>query len=81
MTLKETVDLMLSDDYKDRFRAEYYQTQIRHDKLETMLQKDKKGQLDFVPDCPTAVLEDQLLKMKWYLESLRIRASLEKIEL
>lgn len=29
MELKDTVELMNSDDYKDRFKAEYYQTKIR----------------------------------------------------
>ena len=30
MELKDTVALMESDDYKDRFKAEYYQTKIRY---------------------------------------------------
>ena len=29
MELKDTVDLMTSDDYKDRLKAEYLQTKIR----------------------------------------------------
>ena len=29
MELKDTIELMTSDDYKDRFRAEYWQTKIR----------------------------------------------------
>ena len=29
MELKDTVDLMLSTDYKERFKAEYYQLKIR----------------------------------------------------
>ena len=33
MELKDTVDLMISDDYKERFRAEYYQTKDRYNKL------------------------------------------------
>ena len=33
MELKDTIDLMTSEDYKDRFKAEYYQTKIRYDKL------------------------------------------------
>lgn len=35
--LKDTVELMLSDDYKDRFLAEYYQTHIRFTKLSETL--------------------------------------------
>ena len=33
MELKDTVQLMQSDDYKDRFRAEYQQLVIRFEKL------------------------------------------------
>lgn len=37
--LIETVELMTSEDYKERFRAEYWQTKIRCDKLHTVLIK------------------------------------------
>ena len=41
MELKDTIDLMTSEDYKDRFKAEYYQTKIRYDKLHKMLVKNE----------------------------------------
>lgn len=31
--LKDTIELMNSSDYKDRFKAEYYQLKIRYTKL------------------------------------------------
>lgn len=34
MKLKDTIKLMESDDYKDRFKAEYYQVKIRKEKLQ-----------------------------------------------
>jgi hypothetical protein len=37
--LKETMELMNSADYKDRFKAEYYQVAIRYQKLSAMLEK------------------------------------------
>ena len=37
MTLADTVELMGSDDYKDRFKAEFYQTRLRMLKLFDML--------------------------------------------
>ena len=37
MELKDTVELMTSEDYKERFRAEYWQTKIRYDRLMNML--------------------------------------------
>ena len=33
MELKDTVELMNSKDYKERFKAEYLQAKIRYDKL------------------------------------------------
>ena len=33
MELKDTIEMMNSDDYKERFKAEYYQTKIRYEKL------------------------------------------------
>lgn len=39
MKLKETVELMNSSDYKERFKAEYLQAKIRYDKLHKMLIK------------------------------------------
>lgn len=33
MTIQDTISLMNSIDYKDRFRAEFYQLQIRIEKL------------------------------------------------
>ena len=37
MELKDTVSLMQSADYKERFKAEYYQLVIRYKKLKAML--------------------------------------------
>ena len=39
MELKDTIDLMNSDDFRDRFVAEYCQTKIRYEKLHKMLIK------------------------------------------
>lgn len=33
MELKDTISLMLSDKFEDRFKAEYLQTKIRYNKL------------------------------------------------
>lgn len=37
MELKDTCSLMMSEDYKERFKAEYYQLKIRYAKLMKML--------------------------------------------
>ena len=81
MELKDTVDLMTSEDYKDRFKAEYLQTKIRYEKLNNMLIKHEAGTLDFMPICPIEKLEDQLYYMNEYLRTLKVRAEIENIEL
>ena len=81
MELIDTIDLMKSADYKDRFLAEYYQLKIRYDKLNTMVKKWDKGELNFIPTCPRETYYMQLNFMKDYLYVLVIRASIENIDL
>ena len=81
MELKDTISLMNSEDYKERFKAEYYQTKIRYDKLHKMLIKCEAGTLNFEPSCPPEILEKQACFMGNYLKTLEIRAEIEKIEL
>lgn len=81
MELKDTIELMNSGDYKERFKAEYYQTKIRYDKLHKMLIKCEARTLNFEPSCPPEILEKQACYMGNYLKCLEIRAEIEKIEL
>ena len=81
MELKDIIELMNSEDYKERFKAEYYQTKIRYDKLHKMLIKYEAGTLGFEPSCPLEILEKQACYMGNYLKTLEIRAEIEKIEL
>ena len=81
MELVETMNLMNSEDYKERFKAEYYQTKIRYDKLHKMLVKYDACTLDFTPSTPTHLLHEQAKYMGNYLRILEIRAEIEKIEL
>lgn len=39
MELKDTIEMMQSADYKERFKAEYYQVVIRYQKLKAMILK------------------------------------------
>lgn len=80
-TLQDSVDLMLSDDYKKRFKAEYMQLAIRHGKLATMLRNYVAGKLDFEPTTDYGLLYKQCQLMDEYLMILRVRARLEGIEL
>jgi len=79
--LKQTVELMNSSDYKDRFKAEYYQLKIRFNKLREMCLKWDAGNLNFVPTCPRNIYEMQLNSMGDYLKVLEERAAIEKVEL
>lgn len=81
MGLERLVELMKSEDYKDRFRAEYYQLEDRIDKLANMLEKYKAGTLNFTPSCSYDLLNGQLKSMLLYLEYLVERAEIEGIEL
>ena len=53
--MKDTIELMNSSDYKDRFKAEYYQLKIRYTKLHAMLVKLEAGKLDFTPSSSRAI--------------------------
>lgn len=77
----DTIDLMISDDYRDRFKAEYWQTKIRYDKLHHTLIKHEAGTLDFDLDCPVEALTQQAHYMGNYLKMLEIRAEIEHIDL
>ena len=79
--LKETVDLMLSNDYKERFLAEFMQLKIRYEKLRAMLNKWDEGELNFEPTCPREMYDRQIEGMEMYLDVLADRAALEGVEL
>lgn len=81
MTLDKTVELMLSDDYKDRFEAEYRQLVNRANKLRKMIRQYEKGELEFEPNSPIDILVWQLKTMDEYIYILKRRASYEKITL
>ena len=80
-SLNETIELMTSSDYKDRFKAEFYQLEYRYNKLMKMLDDWNAGTLSFSPTCSYNVLETQVAFMEGYLETLKERAEIEKIEL
>lgn len=79
--LKDTVDGMLSADYKERFKAEYQQTEVRYHKLACMLDKHSRGVLEFEPACPINLLREQHEAMGGYIDCLKRRVLIEGIEL
>ena len=79
MNFEETVDLMLSEDYKERFKAEYFQTKIRYEKLHKMIVKYEAKTLNFEPSCSIELLKSQASNMGQYLYCLEVRAEIEGI--
>lgn len=81
MELKDTIEMMQSEDYRERFKAEYQQNVIRFQKLRTMLEKWDKGELNFAPTCPRGVYNLQIRAMADYIAVLEARAAIEGIAL
>lgn len=97
MSLKDTVVLMSSEDYKDRFKAEYYQTKERYERLKRFntrieaaeamrytignMGMEKAKVEEPKHDCPTEMLRSQQRVMGEYLHILEMRAVIEKINL
>lgn len=81
MELKNTIELMLSDNYRDRIKAEYWQTKIRYEKIHRMCVQYEAGTLEFDPVCSLDLLLRQKLYMGNYLHTLEVRAEIEGIDL
>ena len=75
------ISLMLSSDYKDRMKAEYYHLLNRKENLEAVLKLWDSGKLTFTPDCPRSIYDLQLRAMKDYMAVLEARAIIEKVVL
>ena len=81
MELKDTVEMMNSADYKERFKAEYQQGVIRYQKLAAMLEKWDNGELNFEPTCPRSTYDMQVRAMADYIAVLEARAVMESVDL
>ena len=81
MNLHDTVEMMNSSDYRERFKAEYYQLLFRLDALTSMLIKWDNNMLEFEPKCLKETLENQVIFMQGYMGILRLRAEIEGIEI
>jgi hypothetical protein len=90
--LSDTVYLMNSADYKERFIAEYWQTKLRYEKLKAFntkieaAQRMRFSELDSkleepAHDCPADLLIEQQRAMGEYLHLLELRAVIEGITL
>ena len=84
-SLDQTIGYMLSADYKDRFKAEFWQLSIRASKLEHYIKRIKDTQATGEPepphDCSVELLEEQLDCMYDYRRILLKRGLTEHINL
>lgn len=91
MELMDTVCLMESTDYKDRFKAEYWQTKIRYERLKKLTtrmeaeriknEQGKPMREATLDGSPEGLLREQQACMGKYLHALELRAVIENIEL
>lgn len=69
------------EDWKERFKIEYYELRERFSKLDYMIGKYEKGTFEFKPNCPIDLLKCQRSVMWEYLSILEQRARIEEIKL
>ncbi len=81
MELKDTVENMCSDDYKERMTAEYHQLKIRYYRLKDYCCKIEAAEMTGTEgpahDCPLHLLQKQLRIMGQYLPVLEVRMNIE----
>jgi len=81
MELKDTIELMTSADWKDRFVAEYLQTKIRYEKLHKLIVRREVGKHGFDTPIPFESWKEQAYHMGLYLYELEKQAVLHGIDL
>lgn len=89
----DTIEGMISPDYKERFKAEYAQTKIRYERLKafntkieaafrTECERPEVKKAPMPPhDCPHDLLREQQEVMGHYLHILEVRAVIEGVDL
>lgn len=80
MKLADTVNLMYSNDWRDRFIAEYIQLQIRLSKLDDVL-NNRSDTYSVTDDVLKSVMYKQRDAMESYKLCLERRANLANIDL
>lgn len=69
------------NEWQKRFVKEYHELRGRSAKLDEMIQRYEKGQLEFEPKCPIDLLKRQRSIMWEYLSTLEQRARIEEVKL
>lgn len=79
--LDQTVDAMLSDDWKERKYAEYHQLKYRIDRLERAIKSALSLGETEIGNAPIQLHMLQLDYMRGYLNVLAALAKIEKVKL
>ena len=80
--LSSTTKLMVSEDYKERYLAEYIQLETRYEALMNIIWKYDHGEkLGFELDTPIHLLKKQAKAMYEYISALNERARFEGINI
>lgn len=79
--MKDTVEMMLSEDYKACFKAEYYQAITNYNKLKWLLNKADNGNIEFLFAFSRDLCDAQIKAMEDYIYILKVRALIENIDL
>lgn len=78
MKLTDTAELMLSDNYKDRLKAEYWQVRIRYNALiKTLYLPSKRKELT---EEQKEIMQRQAHYMFNYMHNLHLRCKLEGVD-
>ena len=64
LDLMDTVEMMSSTDYKERFKAEYYQTKIRYEKLKAFNNKIEAANMTMYYNEPISTETDTRKKVE-----------------
>lgn len=81
MSLDKIIDLLKSEDYKDRAKGEYFLVKDKYEKLHKMIVKREAGTINFEPNCPMWQWRAQAAAMGEYLHQLEIKAEMEGVDL
>lgn len=69
------------NEWQKRFVKKYHELKDCFQKLDMMIGKYEKGQLEFEPKCPIDLLKHQRSVMWEYLSILEQRARIEEVKL
>ena len=77
---KSMIDLITSEDWKERVQGEYLFIKDKTERLGDMLEKYSNHALDFKPNCSFELLTMQYNAMINYLNILELRMNIEYIK-